>query len=60
MIQSVTGPKNVVRGHFLEGRCQNLENETEIFITNGLECKKFYKAKLGGIINAKFCNYGKM
>jgi len=60
MIQSVTGRKNVFADHFLEGRCQNLENEIEKFLLMVEMLEFFYKAKLGGIINAKFCNFGKM
>jgi hypothetical protein len=32
VIQSVTGPKNMIMGQILEGRCQNLENEIEKFL----------------------------
>ena len=50
----------MVMGYFLEGRCQNLENEIEKFLLMVEMLDFFYKAKSGGIINAKFCNYGKM
>jgi hypothetical protein len=51
------GPENSFQATVRKGGAENLRSCTSLL---GVKISKFYKAKSGGILNAKFCNYGKM